>query len=231
MSSCTTVVVALLTASLASCGGSDTRGRVAESLMTVDDLSGEWSVNLGSDDMQLPESGEITEEQREFLPTMDLCDAASQDSKDAVDALKWEAFRQFDMSVDDPVDVPRDREGRIVFVQEFLMSGNPDELSEVLKDLSDGLDACVGAIPAGEEGPGTLVRFEPVAVGDERTGALYTIEEAGGAGTWYVYEVIARKGDVLTSLSVVEVVLGEIDPLIDQQMVDDITATAVEKIG
>lgn len=224
------VLMALLAVSLISCGGSDSQRSVAESLLVVDDLSGDWSVNLGSNDMELPESGEITEEQREFLPTMDLCDAASQESKDAVDALQWEAFRQLDMEVEDPVDMPRDREGRIVFVQQFLMSGDSDELSGVLKGLSDGLDSCVGDIPAGEEGPGTLVRFEPVAVGDERIGALYTIEEAGGAGTWYVYEVFSRKGSVLTSLTVVEVVLGEVEPLIDQQMVDEITATAVAKI-
>ena len=146
MSRRTGVPIALVTVGLTGCGGSDTRGSVAESLLIVADLSGEWSVNLGSDDMQLPESGEITEEQREYLPTMELCNAASQESKDAADALEWEAFRQFDMMVDDPVDVPRDRE-------------------------------------------------------------------------------------VLTSLAVVEVVLGVLEPLIDQQMVDDITATAVAKIS
>lgn len=217
-------------ATLVGCGGSGSRAILAESLLTVEDLDGPWSVNQGPADVRLPESGVITDAEREFLPRMDLCDAASDASKDTIDSLAWEAFRQFDLAVDDPVDVPRDREGHIVFAQEFLMSGSSSDLSDALVRLSDGLDACVGDIPAGEEGPGTLTRFDPAPVGDQRIGALYTIGEAGGAGTWYVYVVFVRSGSVLVSLSVADVVLGDLDPLIDRSAVDAITATAVDKI-
>lgn len=224
--------LAVLTAvSLIGCGGSASRGSLAESLMTEGDLPGKWSLDLGPEDMQLPESGEVSEENLKFLPRTELCDEASQDSKDAVEALKWEAFRQFNMTVDDPIDPPLDREGHIVFVQEFLMSAEPDELSGMFADMSSGFDSCVGEIPAGEEGPGTLTRFTPADVGDEQIGALYTIGEAGGQGTWYVYVVFVRKGSVLMSLSVADVVMGDLEPIIDTDTVADITATAAAKIA
>lgn len=217
----------IMAASAVGCGGSVSQKNLADSLMTVKDLDGEWSVNLGSGDMQIPESGVITDEERPFLPTLDLCPEASQDSKDAVQSLKWEAFRQFDLTVDNPADVPRDPEGHIVFAQEFLMSGKPEELTGLLDRLSAGLDTCVGDLPAGEEGPGTLERFDAAPVGEERIGALYTIGEAGGGGTWYVYVVFARTGSVLVSVSVVDVVLGNLDPLIDPSSVDAIVEAAV----
>ena len=217
-------------ATLVGCSGSGSRANLAESLLTVDDLEGPWSVNKGPADVRLPESGVITDAEREFLPKMDLCDAASQVSKDAIESLRWVEFRQFDLAVDDPVDVPRDREGHMVFAQEFLLSGSSSDLSDALVRLSEGLDACVGDIPAGEEGPGTLTRFDPAPVGDQRLGAVYTIGEAGGAGTWYVYVVFVRSGSVLVSLSVADIVLGNLQPLIDRSAVDAITAAAVDKV-
>lgn len=221
----------IMVAGIVGCGGSASQKSLADSLMTVQDLDGEWSVNLGSGDMRLPESGVITDEERKFLPTMDLCPKASQDSRDAVESLTWEAFRQFDLTVDDPVDPPGDREGHLVFAQEFLMSAGSEELATLLSRLAVGLDACAGEIPADEEGPGALERFDPGPVGDERVGARYTIGEAGGSGTWYVYVVFARTGSVLVSVSVADVVLGNLDPLIDQSFVDAIVEAAVKKVA
>ena len=98
-------------------------------------------------------------------------------------------------TVDDPIDPPLDREGRIVFVQEFLLATDPNDLDADFDLLRAGHDACVGDIPAGEEGPGTMSEVDLGPVGDESMAYLYEIGEAGGSGTWYVYSVFARVDD------------------------------------
>jgi hypothetical protein len=44
----------------------------------------------------------------------------------------WMAARQIDLAVDDPIEPPDDRTGHLVFVQQFLTSGNPDELAAAM---------------------------------------------------------------------------------------------------
>lgn len=224
-----TILSMVVLAGVVSCGGSSTSSGIASSLLEVRDLAGPWSVNPGPEDMQFPESGVITDAEREFLPRMDLCDEASQESKDVLEGVEWEAFRQFDLEVDDPVDVPGDREGQIVFAQEFLMSGTSEELTTIVDNVAAGLDACQGEIPAGEEGPGTLTRIDLAPVGDESVAALYTIEEAGGSGMWYVYVVFARRGTTLVSVTVANIVLGDLEPLIGVSDVVEIATLAVDK--
>ena len=46
----------------------------------------------------------------------------------------------------------------MIFVQEFLLSGDPAEVESTFTALRDGLQACQGEIPAGEEGPGKSSR-------------------------------------------------------------------------
>ena len=61
-----------------------------------------------------------------------------------------------------------DRVGHMIFVQEFLTSGVPAEIEATFTALRDGMRACQGEIPAGDEGPGMT---EPMAipdVGDDR---------------------------------------------------------------
>lgn len=214
---------------LVACGGSSNPTKVAASLLKPGDLSGEWSLNIGQGDFRLPESGEITDAERKYLPTMDVCDAASQESIDVTKKLTWEAFRQLDLKVDDPIDVPRDRQGQMVFLQEFLMSGDPKELSGMLQDLSVGIEQCQGDIPAGEEGPGSMSKIDIAPVGDESVAARYTIEEAGGGGTWNIHVAFVRTGSILASLSVVDIVLGDSAPVIDQAAFEKILSTAVTK--
>ena len=63
-----------------------------------------------------------------------------------------------------------DREGHMIFVQEFLMSGDPAEAETTFNALRDGLRACQGKIPAGEEGPGKAEPMTIPDVGDDRYG-------------------------------------------------------------
>ncbi|NBP54376.1 MAG: hypothetical protein EBU67_08845 [Actinobacteria bacterium] len=101
---------------------------LADSLLTEEDLSGDWALTMGPDGVALPASGVITDVEREMLPQVELCAEAGQAARDAIDSLKWQGFRQLDKVVDDPIDPPADREGHMEFVQQFLMSADPDDL-------------------------------------------------------------------------------------------------------
>jgi hypothetical protein len=134
---------------------------MSEALLGVDDLEGTWTMNLGNsgpDEEKLPESGILSDKQREVMPTLDMCDAAPTEAKEAADTLKWAVFRQIDKTVDDPLDPPTDRSGHMVFVQESMISDEPDVLSETFDALVLGSEACLGEIPAGEEGPGSSAK-------------------------------------------------------------------------
>lgn len=233
----TFLVSAVLLVALAGCGDSadnaDTirsSAELADALVTVDDLDGEWTVNKGPQDGAVMETGEVTEAGKGKLPTVELCDAASQAAKEAAKTLSWQAYRQLDKTEDNPVDPPTDREGHMEFVQQFLLSDTPDSLSQLFDDVSSGFVDCLGDIPAGEEGPGTAVKVDIDPVGDQRIAVLATIEEAGGEGTWYLYSALVRRGSVLISVTVADIVLGDLEPEVTVDDVNDILDVAVSKL-
>ena len=156
--------------------------QLASVLVTADDYDGTWTVNVPPD-AQDAASGVIAEAQQAMLPRIELCDKATEESRAAAEALRWQAFRQLDQSEADPIDVPADRVGHMIFVQEFLRSGDPADIEATFTALRDGMQACQGEIPAGDEGPG---KSEPMIipdVGEDRYGDLTTIGEAVVAGT------------------------------------------------
>lgn len=218
---------------LTACGGPRSVDEMSDALLTVGDLPGVWTENRGdpsSAEGTVPASGIVPDDQRGLLPTVDLCDAADDAARDAADRLRWEVFRQFDATVDDPVDPPTDPEGHKVFLQQFMMSDEPEDLSSLLADLVPGVEACLGPIPAGEEGPGTATAIELTSAGDEHVAVLTQIEEAGGRGMWFVYNAIVRKGSVLMSIVLGDVYLGELKPEVDLADFDAIVTTAVDKL-
>jgi hypothetical protein len=209
------VGAAALTVGAIGCGSDSsevtvpTAEELATALVTTDDFEGEWTVNAGPDDSPVALSGVIPDDQRELLPTIELCDTASPESQAAAEELRWMAFRQLDLAVDDPIEPPADRTGHMVFVQEFLTSGDPAEIEATFDLLRDGMQACLGDIPAGEEGPGTAEEMALPDVGDDRYGVLMTIEEAGGGGEWRLHNALVRQGAVLMYMDVVDIRVGE----------------------
>ena len=123
-----------------------------------------------------------------------------------------------------------DRVGHMIFVQEYLLAEDPAEVESTFNALSDGLRACQGKIPAGQEGPG---KSEPMAipdVGDDRYGDLTTVAEAGGA-YWLLHNSLVRQGPVLMDLQVVDIVMGKgVQPAFTTEVIGTFLTTAVEKL-
>ena len=160
-------VLALAAASvLAACGDDQdappTAEELAAQLVTVDSFEGTRTINAGPDDGTDMTSGVIPEDQRDMLPTRSNCATPpAQRHRTTVETLTWMAFRQLDLDEDDPIDPPNDRTGHMVFVQQFLTSGDADELATTFELLRSGSEACLGPIAADEEGPGRRPRRCP----------------------------------------------------------------------
>lgn len=208
-----------------------TAEELASALVTEDDYDGQWTVNVPPNS-QMATSGVVPESPQVLLPQIEFCARASDESRSAADALRWQAFRQLDQSEENPIDMAGgDRVGHMIFVQEFLLSGDPDEVETTFNALRDGMQACLGKIPAGEEGPG---KSEPMAipdVGDDRYGELTTVEEAGGGAYWLLHNSLVRQGPVLMSLQVVDIVMGQgVQPAFSNEDIGTFVTTAVEKL-
>ena len=223
----------LAVGALTSCGGDEsvpTAERLSSSLVTVDDFEGEWTLFAGpEEDQQLDPSGILTDEQRELVPSFDLCDKASDDSKNAAESLRPIVFRQMDLAVDDEINPPFDRKGHMIFMQQFLYAGEPDEIEESFDLVRAGMIECLGEMPAGEEGPGFAEEMEVPEVGDDRLGVLITMEEAGGWAEWRIHEVFMRDGPVLMNFVVVDIRAGD-DPYFTTEEVGEMVRMAAAKL-
>lgn len=227
-------IAAALFSCLASCGGEAaiaTADELAASLVGVESLQGTWTVNVPPDGGGIPESGIVPEEMQDMLPQLGLCDAAGPDAQSAAEELTWKAFRQLDLTVEDPIEPPGDRSGHMVFVQESLTSGEPDAIKATFDALRSGFEACLGDIPPGEEGPGTAEAFPVPGVGDDRFGVLTVIGESGGYGEWRIHTAVVRRGSALMSMNVVDIRMGEaVDPYFTSEQVEDMIVTAANAL-
>jgi hypothetical protein len=220
---------------LAACGddedSSPTAEQLAAQLVTVDSFEGDWTINAGPPDGTDLTSGIVPEDQRDMLPTVELCDAASVEAQDAAESLTWMAFRQLDLDEDDPIDPPSDRTGHMVFVQQFLTSGDDDELAATFELLRSGSEACFGPIAAADEGPGQAEAMPVPAVGDARFGVLTTIEEAGGSAEWRLHNAFVLDDDVMMSFLVVDIRAGDgVAPYYSTDDIDEMIEIAADSM-
>lgn len=218
---------------LAACGDDQdappTAEQLAAQLVTVDSFEGDWTINAGPDDGADMTSGVVPEDQRDLLPAVELCEDASPEAQAAVESLTWMAFRQLDLAEDDPIDPPNDRTGHLVFVQQFLTSGDADALASTFELLRSGSEACLGPIAAAEEGPGQAEAMAVPAVGEARFGVLTTIEEAGGSAEWRLHNAFILDNDVLMSFLVVDIRAGDgVEPYYATDDIDEMIAIAAD---
>jgi len=217
------------------CGGDDstesvpTVDELAASLLAPNDMDGTWSVTVPDADVDL--SGVVTDEMREMLPKMELCAGASDEARAAVDGLSWDAFMQLELETDDPIQPPDDRTGHMIFLQEFLTATDSAVTTETFDLLRDGIEACLGEIEAGEEGPGFAEPMEIPELGDDSYGVLTTVEEAGGWAEWRLHQIIVHDGPVLLDLVVTDIRAGDgVEPYFTIDEIGDIAQNAVDKL-
>lgn len=208
-----------------------TAEQLAAHLVTAGTYDGTWTVNVPQD-AQSAIDGVVPESQQEMLPSLQLCAKASEESRAAADALRWQAFRQLDQFETNPIDMATgDRVGHMIFIQEFLLAGDPAEVETTFDALRDGVRACEGKIPAGEEGPGKAEPMTLPDVGEDRFGELTTVEEAGGGAYWLLHTSWVRQGPVLMNLQVVDIVMGEgVQPAFTTEDLDAFLTTAVDNL-
>lgn len=228
------VVVLLL--GVANCGSDEeatsppTAERLAATLVSVDDYEGEWTVNVGPEGSVDMSTGLVPDEAQGLLPGFELCDEASAEARAAAEAVRWKAFRQLDLALDDPIDPP-DRTGHMVFLQEFLTSDEADEVNATFEMISDGMQACLGDVPVDEEGPASAGEMTLPDLGDDRYGVLLTVEEAGGNAEWRIHSALVRQGPVLALIQVVDIRAGEgVEPYYSIDDVGAMMQTAVDKL-
>ncbi len=202
--------------------------QLAGALLTPTDLAGTWAPHQAPDEAAI--DGVVTDAQQEMVPRMDLCDRASDAARDVASGLQWKAFRQLDLAVDDPIKPPDDRSGHIVFVQEFLTSGDIDDITVTFDQIRVGMDACLGDFPADEEGPGTAATMGAPEVGDDRVAVLTTMGEAGGWATWRMHQVMVRKGSTLIAFLLVEIHSTDVEPLYSADEVGAMVDTALAQL-
>jgi hypothetical protein len=212
-------------------GAVPTAGQLASVLVTADDFDGKWTVNVPPDS-QMATPGVVPDSKQEMLSKIEFCGKANEESRAAAEALRWQAFRQLDQSEENPVDMAGDdRVGHMIFVQQFLMSGDPAEVEKTFNALRDGMRACQGKIPAGEEGPGKAEPMTIPDVGDDRYGDLTTLQEARGGAYWLLHNALVRQGPVLMELQVVDIVMGKgVQPAFTTEDIGTFLTTAVEKL-
>jgi hypothetical protein len=208
-----------------------TAEQLAAALVTADDYAGTWTINVPPDE-EAAISGVVPEAQQEMLPRIELCEKASEESRAAAEGLRWQAFRQLDQSEANPIDMAAgDRRGHLVFVQEFILAGDPEAVVTTFDALSDGMRACQGDVPAGMEGPGTVEPMILPEVGQDRYGQLTTMEEAGGGAYWLLHNALVREGPVLMTVQVVDIVMGEgVQPVFTTEEVGLFVTTAVDRL-
>jgi hypothetical protein len=229
---CGALLIGVLTG-VGGCGGDDevvipSAEELGAALVTVDTYDGEWTVDVPPD-WPGGESGVVPAELQDQLPSMELCDAASDASRAALDSLRWMAFRQIDLTVDDPLDPPGDVTGHMVAVQEFLTSGDPAEMEELFGLLRDGAQACLGDIPAGDEGPGRTEEMVLPDVGDERFGQLTVMEESGGGAEWLLHLALVRTGGVLAMIDIMDIRAG-VEPYYTVEEIGAMVETAIDRL-
>ena len=227
-SSAGAVIAIVIAMATASCGDGDDEPPTAVELSTMlmtaatfDDIvdDGPWNLNVPPDQPDAA-SGIVSEEMQELLPQMDLCPAASDEARAEAESLRWTAYRQLDLDVTDPIELPDDRSGHLVFVQEYLTADDEPDTDRTFELLSSGMQACLGDIAAGEEGPGTVTELATPSIGDERYGIMMVIGEAGGWAEWRIHQVLVREETVLALFSIVDI-RADTAPLFSSDVLDE----------
>ena len=200
-------------------------GELAGMLVTAEALGEGWMEQPPPGDVGVETPGVVPEQEQANLPRIEFCDAASDESREAAEGLRWQAARIFSVRLPES---PRDHQ---VFVQEFLLADEAEGVDGTYAAVAEGIADC-----AGEEtdyGDGTIGRsslMPAVPLGWESVGVREIVEEPSprGPATWDLRGVFGHDGPVLVWLQMGEVRVGK---AVAQYIDEDMTTSLVEAVG
>jgi len=241
--------VAALAVTLAACGGggADDEGGggaagavpaaevLADLLVTPEDLDSDWLLDEAFTEWPDGRPGVIPEDQLGMMPTVEFCDAASDESRAAAAELRWQVFTQLNMDVPGITRSGEGQVGNMVAVQEYMLAGEVADIEAAFAALKDGVSACVG-VPTEIEGEGTYTSelLDVGDIGDDRIATRDVLEQGEGESVvlWTSNNVFARTGTILWSVNIIELVGGaETEAVLDAEEIQAIIDTAAGKIG
>jgi hypothetical protein len=189
---------------------------LAAALVRPEDLDGRWTLREGPDASPTGVPGLVPEEQQGNLPRPELCDKAGTDSVRAAEQLRWQAFRQLNLTLTDD---PRMHQ---VFVQEFLLADDADRVAATFDAVTAGIRACFGARTTYDKGvTGTSRPLAVPRLGDAALGGRTIVLESSprGPATWDLRSVLVRHGTVLMNVQIGEVgFFDDVNPVVDRSM-------------
>jgi hypothetical protein len=243
----TGLAAAFLALALSGCGEDSTPGTtttserptpetLASALVEPADLGAGWSVTRMPDFPELSETGVVTDEVRPMLPRPHLCEQAGDEAQEAVDALEWGAFRQLDLDTGAPTEPPSPGSPpvhHLVFAQEFLAAGGPDEMEATYDAVVAGTDACLGTEKTRDGETVRTTELEVPDMGDASHGWRDVVTEPGPAGrtaTWDLRQVLVLDGGVLLMGQVAEITTPGVSTVVDDARVEEVVQTMVDKL-
>lgn len=221
-------------------GGGDAAGAVpaaevlADLLVTPEDLEGDWLLDEAFAEWPDGQPGVIPQDQQGMMPTIDLCDAASEESRAAAEGLEWQVFTQLNMDIPEITRTAEGQVGNMVAVQEYMLAGEVSDIEATFAALRDGIDACIDVPTEMEEGTVTSERLDVGEIGDDRIATRTVLDDRSGGGVvlWTGNDAIVRIGTILWSVNVIELIAGaDAEPVLDADEIQSIIDTAAEKIG
>jgi hypothetical protein len=115
-----------------------TGAQLASHLGSPADLGSGWKLWEGFADWPGGVPGEIPDDQRTIIPTLQMCPQAGETAVAQAADLRWQAFTQLQLETPDPF-------SNMVAVQQFLVADEPSRTVETFTILRDGLTSCLTA--------------------------------------------------------------------------------------
>lgn len=197
-----------------------TADELAGLLVTPEDLGPDWSAWEGFEAWPDGAPGVIPEDQRELVPTLELCPAAGEEAVALAAELPWQAFTQLHQETDDPF-------ATMVVAQELLLADEPERTAETFATLRDGLSACLAASDDWEIGRGESL--EVPAVGEERYAERTSGFDAEARRDARL--VLVKDGAVLMAIRIDEVLISpDAEATLTPETVNTIVTAMADKL-
>ncbi len=196
---------------------------LADHLATPADLGPDWTLWEGFAEWPGGEPGVVPDDQRDLLPTLQLCPSAGEEAVALAEGLPWQAFTQLHQETEDPF-------ATMVVAQQLLLADEPDRTTQTFTTLRDGLAGCqTGNLPADDWEIGRNDPLEVPAVGDDRYAERTSGFDAQARRDTRL--VLVRDGPVLMAIRIDEVLISpDAEAALPADTVNTLVTTMADKL-